>query len=252
MSADDVIQPWPRRPARLASGVIDTLMDRIVSGDFPPGAVLPTEPTLGETFGVSRTVIREAIKTLETMRLVKAQQGQGTKALPMKEWDLVNPSVLAAVVRHDSELAILDELVDVRRSLETQMASAAATRLTEEDRQLIDQRMNDLDLRIDDPQGYAAADIAFHDAILAASGNRLGRAIINRLTEEAYRSLRYIGEPTRHDREISNVAHRAIRDAVLAGDSDRAGQTMNRHILEAWERRRPNTRVGPSSPPPST
>jgi len=239
MSADDVIQPWPRRPARLASAVIDTLVDRIVSGEFPQGAALPIEPMLAETFGVSRPVVREAIKALETMRLVQAKQGQGTRILPVNEWDLVNPIVLAAVVRHDSELAILDELVGVRRSLEAQMAREAATRLTPEDRALIEERMGDLDQKIDDPQGYAVADVAFHDAILAASGNRLGRAIINRLTEEAYRSLRYIGEPTQHDREISNIAHRAIRDAVFSGDPDLAAERMNAHILEAWERRRP-------------
>lgn len=245
VTSEDVTQPWPRRPARLASAVIDNLVDRVVSGEFPPGSVLPTEPALGETFGVSRTVVREAIKTLETMHLVKAQQGQGTRTLPMTEWDLVNPTVLAAVVRHDSELAILDELIDVRRSLEAQMAGAAAERLTEADRELIEQRFADLERRIEDPVGYALADVAFHDAIMAASGNRLGRAIMTRLTEEAYRSMRYVGEPTRKDREISNDAHRAIRDAVLAGDPPLAATCMNEHILEAWSRRRPGSQGQP-------
>ena len=239
MSTTQDLQPWPRRPARLATAVIEELVDRIVSGDFPSGSTLPTEPALCQTFGVSRSVLREATKALETMRLVKVQQGHGTTVLPLLNWDLVNPIVLAAVVRHDAEFEVLDHLVDVRRALESQMAGGAALRMTDSERELMDARMADLEEQVDHPDTYSAADVAFHDSILAASGNILGRAIINTLTEEAYRSLRYIGEPTRDDRERSNVAHRAIRDAVANGEADTARELMNTHILEAWERRRP-------------
>ena len=233
------LTPWPRRPARLATAVIEELVDRVVSGAFPAGSVLPTEPALCEAFGVSRSVVREAVKTLETMRLVKVQQGQGTTVLTLDSWDLVNPLVLAAVVRHDEELAILDHLIDVRCALETLMAGRAATRHTEADRELIDRRYADLEALVGEPDAYSRADVAFHDAILTASGNLLGRAIINTLTEEAYRSLRYVGVPTDEDRRQSNVAHRAIRDAVFAGDGAAAEEAMSSHIREAWERRRP-------------
>lgn len=230
---------WPRRPVRLASAVIDDLVDRIVGGGFLEGGTLPREPNLCDSYGVSRSVIREAIKALETMNLVKVQQGQGTTVLPLDHWDLVNPTVLAAVVRHDAELAILDDLVDVRSALEPQMASQAATRATDSDRKRMIDRMAELERYVDDPDRYALADVAFHDAILAASGNRLGRAIISALTTEAYRSIRYIGEPTHEDREISNLAHRAVLDAVVAGDPDLSAQAMNKHIVDSWRRRRP-------------
>jgi DNA-binding FadR family transcriptional regulator len=69
---------WPRRPQRLATAVIAELVDRIVGGQLAAGSTLPTEPALCATFGVSRTVVREAVKSLEAMRLVKVQQGQGT------------------------------------------------------------------------------------------------------------------------------------------------------------------------------
>ena len=122
---------WPRRPRRLATALVEDLVDRVVGGEPPEGATLPIEPVLCETFGVSRTVVREAVKSLETMRLVRVQQGQGTTVRPFADWDLLNPLVLAAVVRHDAENAILEDLVDVRRALEAQMAGQAAIRATE-------------------------------------------------------------------------------------------------------------------------
>jgi GntR family galactonate operon transcriptional repressor len=230
---------WPRRPARLAVAVVEELVDRVVGGDYRADTLLPTEPALCATFGVSRTVVREAVKSLETMRLVKVQQGQGTTVRPLPDWDLLAPVVLSAVVRHDAELSILEDLVDVRRSLESQMAAQAAERATEQERTLICERMTILEKELDDPQRYLAADVAFHDSILAASGNRLGRAIIHTLTEEAYRSMRYVGDPSGAELELSNVAHREIRDAILAGDDAGAADAMNRHIIGSWHRRRP-------------
>jgi GntR family galactonate operon transcriptional repressor len=249
MSTRPDLEPWPRRPARLATAVIEELVDRIVGGDFPDGSTLPTEPVLCETFGVSRSVLREATKALETMRLVKVQQGQGTTVLPLLHWDLLNQVVLAAVVRHDQELAILDDLVDVRRALESQMAQATAHRMTDDTRTLMDEQLAALEASVDEPEDYVAADVAFHDVILKASGNLLGRAIISTLTDQAYRSLRYIGEPSTEDRVNSNVVHRAIRDADVAAAGERAAELMNQHILDAWERRRPEatkSRRGPS------
>jgi DNA-binding FadR family transcriptional regulator len=245
VTTSPALSPWPRRPARLATAVIEELADRIVGGAFPAGSTLPTEPVLGETFGVSRSVLREAIKALEAMGLVKVQQGQGTTVLPQAEWDLVNPVVLAAVIRHDAAWSVLDHLVKVRRALESQMASQAAGLITEEGKRIVNERMADLELAVEDADAFSAADVAFHDAILTASGNLLGRAIIRSLTVEAYRSLRYIGQPSTADRQHTNEDHRAIRDAIERGDAQAAGELMDHHIASAWERRRPAQPDGP-------
>jgi len=231
---------WPRRPQRLATAVIAELVDRIVGGQLAAGSTLPTEPVLCETFGVSRTVIREAVKSLEAMRLVKVQQGQGTTLRPFADWDLLNPVVLAATVRHDAELSILEDLIDVRRALEAQMASQAAVRATAEHRVQIEAAMARLMAEVQDPIKYLQADLDFHDAIMTASGNRLGRAAIHTINAEAFRSLRYVGDPTPDDCRESNIAHRAVMEAVLGQDADLAGQAMNDHILGSWHRRRPN------------
>jgi len=122
---------WPRRPTRLATALVEDLVDRIVASEIPVGSALPTEPALCEMFGVSRTVVREAVKSLESMRLVRAQQGLGTRVRAAVDWDLLNPVVLAASVRHDAERSILEDLVSVRRALEGQMAAQAAKAATD-------------------------------------------------------------------------------------------------------------------------
>ena len=231
--------PWPRRPRRLATAVVEELVDRIVSDELVTGDSLPTEPVLCETFGVSRTVVREAVKALEAMRLVTVQQGQGTRVRPLADWDLLNHTVLSAVVRQDAGNSILEDLVDVRRALEAQMAGQAATNATEADRAAITQCMIALDDSIDDATAYLTADVAFHDAIMAASRNRLGRAMIHTVTVEAYRSMRFVGDPSREHIRLTNEAHQRIHEAVLAGDSEAAEQAMDEHILESWQRRRP-------------
>lgn len=235
-------QPWPRRPRRLATAVVAELVDRIVgglaSGSIPEGTALPPEPSLCEQFGVSRTVVREAVKSLEGMNLVSVQQGQGTRVRPFAQWHLLDPVVLAATVRHDAESSILDDLVDVRRALEGQMAAQAATRATPADLAAIEAAMARLEAETEDPAGYLVADLEFHDAVMAASGNRLGRATVRTLTAEAFTSLRYVGDPTPEDCRHSNGAHRAVLGHLRSGSADAARAAMDEHILEAWLRRR--------------
>lgn len=239
-------QPWPRRPARLATAVIEELVDWIVDGRVAAGEALPTESALCETFGVSRSVLREAVKAVEGMRLIRVQQGFGTTVLPMTTWDLMNPVVLAAVVRHDDKLLMLDHLLDVRSTLESHMAMNAAVIATEEQRAVLRDRMADLDAYVDDPQRFRGADVAFHDAVHMASGNLLGRAIVTTLIHEAYNSMRFVGEPSTEERRVSNEEHRQILNAIADGDADAAAEAMRRHILEAWERRRPDGRLAPA------
>ncbi|WP_328472871.1 FadR/GntR family transcriptional regulator [Streptomyces sp. NBC_00448] len=243
-----VLRPWPRRPKRLATAVVEDLIDRIVGGDLPEGGPLPIEPVLCELFGVSRTVIREAVKSLEAMRLVTAQQGQGTRIRRSDEWDLLNPVVLAASVRHDAELAILEDMVATRRALEAQMASRAAARSAPEDLQRITAAFELLVAEENDPARYLRADLEFHDAVMVASGNRLGRAVVRTINAEAYRSLRYIGDTSVKDCQDSTAEHRLIHDRVRAGDSEGAARAMDDHIQRSWLHRRPPRPERPERP----
>ena len=238
---DPQLRGWPRRPQRLATGVVEDLVDRIVGGELAAGTALPTEPVLCELFAVSRTVIREAVKTLEAMRLVTVQQGHGTTVRQVEDWNLLNPTVLAASVRHDAEMSVLEDVVDVRRALEGNMAGLAAVRADAEDLRRIEEALRQLHSEELDEARYLRADLAFHDAIMVASGNRLGRAVIQTINAEAFQSLRYIGEPTPEDLTASNAEHQAVYERIAARDEKGAARAMSDHILRSWRKRRPKT-----------
>jgi DNA-binding FadR family transcriptional regulator len=105
---------------------------------------------------------------------------------------------------------------------------------------VIEAAMARLLIEVDDPTRYLQADLDFHDAIMAASGNRLGRAAIHTINTEAFRSLRYVGDPTPDDCRESNIAHAAVMEAVVGRDADEAWRAMNSHIVGSWHRRRPS------------
>ncbi|MGH3166951.1 MAG: FadR/GntR family transcriptional regulator [Trebonia sp.] len=229
---------WPKRPARLGAAVVDVLVDRIVSGELEPGALLPTEPRLCEVFGMSRTVIREAIKILEQKGLLRAKQGQGTHVAMPDEWNLLDPMVLEASVRHDKDLHMLDNLVEVRRVLESEMAREAAVNATAEDREEMRRLLGRLAADEATPERHMLTDVEFHDAIMRASRNRLGRAIVRTAHSEARMSDRYNGYPERADCEASDTGHAQIYDRIAAGDPDGAAAAMSEHITGSWLARR--------------
>ena len=116
-----------------ASVVVEDLARRIISGSLPAGAPLPTEEALCREFGFSRTVMREGLKLLEERRLVRVEQGRGTTVEPREHWNLLDADVLRIALEYDEDMALIDDLVAVRRVLEGQMARSAAARLTDEE-----------------------------------------------------------------------------------------------------------------------
>ncbi|MBE8516758.1 FadR family transcriptional regulator [Amycolatopsis sp. H6(2020)] len=229
----------PYQRGRRADAVVDHLVELIASGVLQPDRLLPVEPALCETFGVSRTVVREAIKSLEAKGLVKARQGVGTLVSAQESWNLLDPALLAAIVRHDQRYDILDQLIDVRTSLESSMAREAARRATPADLAELRELMARLDAAVREPDLLDDIDVAFHERIMLVSGNRLGRAIVHTVHAEARRSPRYVGHSELRHRRQSNRQHRAVLEAIEAGDPDAAGSLMAAHIATSWQRRRP-------------
>ena len=232
---------WPRRPQRLATAVVSDLTERIVAGEFAAGTPLPGEPVLCDRFGVSRITVREAVKALEAMRLVEVRQGAGTSVRPRKDWNLLDQTVLAALVAHDDDLGILDEIIALRCQLEGAMASRAASRLDDGQRASLADLLARLDNAVDEPDLYLDLDVAFHDVIMNASASPLSQAIIATLNTQAFGSGPYIGKPTTAHMVQSNAGHRDIFLALASGDGDAAARAMSEHIFQSWLRRRPVT-----------
>lgn len=231
-------QPWPARPARLAIPVVAALVDRIVSGAIPAGSLLPAEPALSTSFGVSRSVVREAVKLLEEKGLARARQGQGTIVTPADEWNLLDPVVLDAAIRHDETMQILDDLVEVRVSLESLMIRAAARHMSDADLEGLGQLLTELESQIKAPERYLETDTRFHDYFLRCSGNRLGRSIIHTIHPYARASTRYNPVADEEDIRQSHRGHVAIYEHLLQRDSEGAAAALEDHISGTWALRK--------------
>lgn len=240
MSASDFPVPdVPRHRGRRADVVVDHLIDLVVGGNLRPDQLLPVESALCEAYGVSRTVVREAVKSLEAKGLLRARQGVGTQVSPEESWNLLDPDVLSAIVRYDERYEVLDQLILVRTSLESSLAREAARRATPADLADLRDLLARLEAAVHEPHLMDEADVTFHERILLASGNKLGRAIVHTVHAEARRSPRYVGHSTPAERQQSNRQHRAVLEAIEAGDADGAARLMAEHIASSWSRRRP-------------
>ncbi|MGA5299690.1 FadR/GntR family transcriptional regulator [Nucisporomicrobium flavum] len=227
-----------RRPANLARAITAELVERIVRGVHPPGSSLPPEPLLVDGFGVSRTVVREAVKLLQEKGLVQVRQGAGTVVTPPAMWDMLDELVLGATITEDDGVMVLDDLVVTRRLLEADMANVAArvagAEAVEQLRALVG-RMDDL---VGDHVAYAEQDRAFHDTIMRTSGNRIARAVVRSLESQVVNTARYLGRPERALCVASNQGHRRIYERIAAGDPAGAAEAMFTHITDAWLVRR--------------
>ncbi|MFY1687734.1 FadR/GntR family transcriptional regulator [Plantactinospora sp. WMMB782] len=229
---------WSRRPANLARAVTAELVERIVRGQHPPGTPLPPEPILCETFSVSRTVVREAVKILQEKGLVQVRQGSGTTVTPASMWDMLDELVLGATIAQDDTLAILDDLVVTRRVLESDMANVAARLAGPEHLRRLRELVDRMDELVDDHVAYHDHDRAFHDTVMQASGNRIARGVVRSLESQVVNTARYMGRTERALCVASNQGHRRIYDRIAAQDPEGAAEAMFTHITEAWLVRR--------------
>ena len=226
------------RPPRLSVVVVNVLVEGVVSGRYPSGSLLPPEPVLCQSFDVSRSVIREALKVLEEKGLARARQGHGTTVTPPDEWNLLDPAVLAATIRADETMQILDQLIDVRVALECDMVRTAARSMTDGELAGLAVLLEELESQLKEPQQYAETDTRYHDFIMRCSGNRLGRSIIRAIHPHARASSRYSPPPDDEDIRQAHLGHVAIYERLLRHDADGAAAAMQEHITGTWELRK--------------
>src|SRR5690606_25514354 len=149
-----------------------------------PGDALPTEALLSQQFGVSRTVIRESVKRVEEKGLVTVVQGRGTTVNPPSTWNVIDPVVLSALVDHDDDLGVLDDLTVVRASLEASMARAAAERRTEQRQQELRDAYDRMIATIDDVDAYNEARSEEHTSELQSRENLVCRLLLEKKKKE--------------------------------------------------------------------
>lgn len=226
------------QPARShTSRVVDDLGLQIVSGHYRQGSLLPGDSDLIDRYRVSRTVLREALKTLSAKGLLQAKARIGTRVRERADWNLFDPDVLVWHARNGFAPEFLTHLGEMRMALEPEAAAFAAQRRTAE--QL--EAMQSWAARMSDPkisqEDFVQADLGLHLAV-AQSANNPFFLSISTLIEVALVAMLTISSPVENsERLAASVAqHRAIVDAIAARDSDRARRAMEAVVQKGIDR----------------
>ena len=191
--------------------VFNTLRKAILTGQLKPGERL-MEVHLANQLGVSRTPIREAIRKLELEGLVIMIPRRGAEVARITEKSL-------------------RDVLEVRRALDALSVELACDRITQEDtnRLLEACAVFERAVREGDASVIASADVALHDIIVEATGNKRLQQLVNNLSEQMYRfRFVYIKEESRHDNLIAE--HREIYEAIVSRDKKRAAEAARLHI----------------------
>jgi DNA-binding FadR family transcriptional regulator len=237
MSSSTTALPAPKKKYRnLAQGVVEELSTRIRQGRFKPGDKLPPESAIMEEFGVSRTVIREAISQLQAAGLVQTRHGIGTFVLERPQSNL--GLGIDNIVTIRDVLAILE----LRISMETEAAWLAASRRTDEQAAQIGAAFQEMKKALASGESAVEADVRFHQLIAQATHNRyfvellaqLGNAIIPR----ARVNTPELGDKPADYLERVNREHEDIYKAILRRDAEAARAAMRTHLSNSRERLR--------------
>lgn len=214
----------------LSTGVVDEIRRRIVDGHLHPGDKLPAESALEQDFGVSRTVIREALSRLQAAGLVEKYRGKGTFVLTRPSGRAFT-APLQEAYSHQDRL----DLLDFRIGMEVEAAALAAHRRTAGQLAAVAAALDAFGQAASRPSAAVAADFAFHRSIAIAANNRfyldllesLGATMISmphpRLVEEDHDE-----QDASFDRVLHE--HQAIRDAIGRQDVQGSAAAMRAHL----------------------
>lgn len=159
----------------LPERVVDELGQRIVRGDFGREGSLPTEPQLSAELGVSRNVLREAVKVLASKGLLEVRPKTGMRIRAEDHWNVLDPDIVGWFAFDGSQLRNARDLVEFRRIIEPKASYLAAIRADDNDIAVIRAALAALENCIGRPADVPAADIVFHRSIYDASHNAVLR-----------------------------------------------------------------------------
>jgi DNA-binding FadR family transcriptional regulator len=200
---------------------LDLLGKAIVGGRYAIGASLPPEPTLCEEFGISRTVVREAVKSLVAKGLLITGPKLGTRVLPEEHWNWFDPDVVAWKSHLGLTREFLRDLQELRRIVEPAGVRLAAERASAADIAEVETAYAGMKLAIEQGGDYVSSDLRFHQGLLRACHNRM----VVQMSKALGALLRTSFEisTTRPDGPASSLPlHRAVLDAVIARDARKA------------------------------
>ncbi|MGB6384670.1 MAG: FadR/GntR family transcriptional regulator [Terriglobales bacterium] len=216
------------KTSRLFEQIVQQVEDSILKGQLKPGDQLPAERDLAQRFGVSRTAVREAVKTLREKGLVEAYSGRGTFVTNGNSQAIRQSLDLMIRINKQEGLANLAEL---RLVLEPEIAALAAPRIEEQLLTTMREAVAVMERNLHDPDAYVEADLDFHLALAEAADNplilSLLDSIVGLLREQRSRIFDVDGGPER-----GQFHHKQILTAIENRDAEAAREAMRSHLKQ--------------------
>ncbi|MGD0409272.1 MAG: FadR/GntR family transcriptional regulator [Candidatus Limnocylindrales bacterium] len=238
----------PREP-RLSDKVASRILEVIVDSSLDAGEALPSERDLGTQFGVSRTVIREALRSLAGKGVVEMTQGRGLRVARVEPSTVRESMSLYLRSRPALDYARVHE---VRALLETEVAGIAAERATASDLEALFDSCEQMAQVLSDPQSAAEADVAFHRLLAQSTHNELFTVLLDAIAGPLVEIRVETFETVDHRADVALDAHRTIYREVSRRASQAARAAMCEHlddVLLAWRRVTAQLRADQAVPP---
>ncbi|MDZ7937096.1 MAG: FadR/GntR family transcriptional regulator [Rhodoferax sp.] len=204
---------------------VDHLGEAIVGGRYRAGEAIPTEPILGAELGVSRTVVREAVKSLVAKGLVTSGPKVGTRVLAGDHWNWFDPDVIHWQAKAGLTPEFLRDLMDLRRVVEPAAVRLAVRHATEKDIADISAALEGMKRAVKDGGDYVTHDLQFHQGLLQACRNRMLIHMSKALSALLRTSFEV--STSKKGKAASSISlHQAVLDAVIARDSVKAEKAI--------------------------
>ncbi|WP_363800294.1 FadR/GntR family transcriptional regulator [Lysobacter firmicutimachus] len=213
------------RPASLTRRIVESLGGAIVAGHYGPQQAFPTEAELCVQLRASRSIVREAVKMLTAKGLLSARPKRGTVIEPEARWNFLDPDVLRWLLERKFSADLLLEFTQMRLAVEPMAAMLAARRGDAAAIARIDEALARMRAAESGRGDALESDIAFHVAVLEASGNRF-YAGLRDLVESALRISIVVTNRSKGVDLASVEDHVRVYEAIAAGDAERARAAM--------------------------
>jgi DNA-binding FadR family transcriptional regulator len=208
----------------------------ILSGALKPGARMPTDPEMTRTFGVSRVVTREVIKTLAAKGLVTSKVKVGTIVREPENWNWLDSDVLSWRIAMGMDRRFLKHISEVRRAVEPAAASLAALNGTRSDFVRLREAINQMAEAEPDARKFARADLGFHLAVTAASRNPYFQSFAALIEAALLMVFSNNAASKSTSRSATTAKHALIVDAIEARDAAAAAKAMLRAVDDGLNR----------------
>jgi len=221
-----VLKPVEKKKAY--EDIVQQIRTLIEEGKLKRNDHLPSERDLSETFRVSRTTVREAIRTLESMRLLQSRQGNGTYVLASSEEALIQPLASALFKEKDD----IFDIFYIRKIIEPHAAQLAAENATPQEIEEMEEVLRTQEECIGHGENIIETDSAFHNLMVKATKNRVMERLIVALIDLLKKSREnYLMEDENDERvKRSLEGHHRVLSAVKNGDCDAARKSMLQHL----------------------